>query len=360
MIAAGFAGGGGVVTGGVADGGEGFTPGALGFAFRVEAALAVVKIETVDRGEDVDERGGGVEGGDDEGEVALEEGLDAVGTELVALGFATLVEPSAARLAVGRERDGVVGEVVGVGVDVDVVVVQSPEGAARGAEAAEGAEIVERAEGREGRENVGEAVVIAPALPRVDDREGIGEAVVEGAGEAGGVVGVAAAPEIEDEASGFLGDAGRGGFVVERAVADGAVEGAGETGQEGEGGVGVRAELVEAARGIDVAIVDGRVAGREQREAAGEIETDVARREVVAAGAGAEGLRIDDAVAVAVVDARGGLIGGVEREGGEGIGALDFEAEGGAVGPGGDGERERIVVDAHGVDDAVAAGGVAF
>ena len=67
----------------------------------------------------------------------------------------------------------------------------------------------------------------------------------------------------------------------------------------------MRVQSVHLAGGFHLQMIHRRVGGHQQGHTVVEVEPDMAGGEVVATGAGPEGLGLLDAVAVAVVHARG-------------------------------------------------------
>ncbi len=99
----------------------------------------------------------------------------------------------------------------------------------------------------------------------------------------------------------------------------------------------MRLQGVGSGSGLDLEMVGGRVTRDQQAEAGAgsgvKFQADVAAGQVVSAPAGAESLRFDHAVAVAVVEAGGGPAGVAGGQIGEASVAGNLQPEAGLLGP---------------------------
>jgi hypothetical protein len=161
-------------------------------------------------------------------------------------------------------------------------------------------------------EDVGQAVVVAPALPVVPDHGGVGQSVLKCAGEAfGPFCEGASEPEVEHEAPGEVFDAGGRGAVVDVAPDLHAVPHL-AGGDEYEGLVVGHIEGEFVALGPHAQEVGNGEGAVYETAAAFKIGAHVGGREAVAFVAGCEYAGTLDDVAVARIDAENGLVPGAE------------------------------------------------
>ena len=170
------------------------TPVRGAFDLRVEAAPAIIVIHRRHRAEHVHEVSGRREALLDEFQVAIQPGSKRLRQPAVALRVAASVEPRLLRRAVGIEDDVPIGIAVGIGIEINVVVVRREEDAVALAGVRHREEVGQAAARRE---DVRQAVVIAPSLPGVLDEDGVGHAVARRAVESPRGRGVVAAPLVE-------------------------------------------------------------------------------------------------------------------------------------------------------------------
>jgi len=194
---------------------------------------------------------------------------------------------------------------LGVGIEIDVVVVQTPGDVVLVADFRDLLQVLDGPERRHRRIDIRQAIVVPPSLPDVQRQERVGQAVVDHLLHRLGDLGIAASPDVEDEPARLAGETGRGLFVVERPILSRAVERACRAWHERHRRIEMRVQRVRPARRVHLQVVRRMIARDQQRQSLVEVEPNVAGREVVPAETRTERLRLDDAVAVPVVDAGG-------------------------------------------------------
>ena len=222
-----------------------------------------------------------------------------------------MVEPRLLRRAVGIEDDVPIGIALGVGIEINIVVVRCEEDAVALAGRGHGEEVGQAAVRRE---DVRQAVVIAPALPVVLDEDGVGHAVACRAVESAGGLGVVAAPLVEAHLALDLGHAAGRLEAGNLAVGPRRRKRAAGRRHERDRRVVVGVQRVDLLLRVHGEQVGEDIAGLHQRQAAGIVRADVPRGELKAVGVQIEAAGILDHVAEARIDARGRLRGRAERQ----------------------------------------------
>ena len=195
-------------------------------------------------------------------EVSLDEGEDVVRTELVGLRITAAVDPGESWFPVGVEVDMLVGIVIGIWIEVNVIVVEAPWNVLFSAEFLKREDVFHRTEGFVGRPDVGKAIVIAPTLPVMDGQHGIDEAIANGVLHSGGDNFGGTAPNVEDKTASEIAEGSSGMFIRMLLVFDGGFKGGGGDSER------KRAVLLHVEGGVMLREIDGescrrRIDGRE-------------------------------------------------------------------------------------------------
>ena len=230
-----------------------------------------------------------------------------VWAELVGLRVAAAVDPGEIGFPVGVEVDMLVGIVIGVWIEINVVVVEPPWNVVFAADGLDAEKVVHRAEGFVWRPYVRKTVVVAPTLPAVDGQHGIDEPVADGVRHVVADGCGVSAPDVEDEAACEIAESSGGMLVRVLPVFEGGFEGGGGDG-EGERAVFLHAEGGVVFGEIDVKPRRRRVDGRQNTVSVREIQTEMGGRDIVAAEAHDERLWITDDVAMTVNDLFDGIM----------------------------------------------------
>src|ERR1039458_283856 len=161
------------------------------------------------RSQYIDEVRGGRKAFLNEPDVSLHKWQDPVGARAIRLRFPPRVKPRTLRATVLQKGDVGVGEAIRVGIEVSVVIVGRKQHSVLLANINKATEFLQGAQLGIWRVKVRQAIVITPALPRVPNHHGVGEAVTKGAREACSAHGIAPTtptPEVEYEAAGQFRD----------------------------------------------------------------------------------------------------------------------------------------------------------
>ncbi len=213
-----FGGGGGVAAEHVADGREGLAPILSRLDHGMVVAVGIIPVRRFDGGEDIDERRGGMDVLQNAFIVAFDERQDAVRAELVGLRVTMLVVPCGVglRIVLVEDWEGdvvvarlvaeigeLVGEIIRIGIYVDVVVVEAPRYVVRFADGFDFLRLFDSAPRRTRRPDVRQSVVVAPTLPVMDGQHGVCHTVTYCLRETcdKGWGAFRAMPDVEDEAT---------------------------------------------------------------------------------------------------------------------------------------------------------------
>ena len=182
-------------------------PTVAGLDERMKIPRAVVVGEHMDRRENIDEIGVGL--GKElftEGHIPLKEGEYPMGAESVTLGLSAVVDPCLGGVPFTLEHNIIICKSLGVGIEVDVVVVKSERNVVRQTQIDQRSEILKRPAYRirlAGPPNIGKLHVIAPALPHLIDEQRVGDPIGKGLLDLACVLGIGGVPDIEDQTAGL-------------------------------------------------------------------------------------------------------------------------------------------------------------
>ena len=311
----------------ILDPAERFTPVLPRLQHRMERSRPVIEIEHIDRSEDIDEVMCRPQVRLDPFEVSPHERHDVVRPPTIALRPAIVVQPRLDRLAVFHEGDVVIAVAGRVGIEIDVVIVQAPRDVLGPADLADLEHILDGPHRRVRRVDIRQAVIVAPPLPDMQGQQTIGQAVIDQPLHRLGDLGVSPAPDIKHKPPRLASHARRGLLVIHRPIPNRAVERAFVAGHKGQRRVIVRVQRVHLLLRGNIQVIRRIVRRHKQRQAVVELETHMTGRQIVPPKSRAKGLRLDDAVTVAVIDLLGRTIERASRQVGDPLGAVELDPQ---------------------------------
>jgi len=134
------------------------------------------------------------------------------------------------------------------------------------------------------RIDVGQPVVVAPALPDVLDEHRVGQPIACREFDPAGRLLVVAAPLVQADLAQDIGDAGGGLKVGDRAIGPRRGKGTARRRQQGQRRVVVRVQRIHPGVRVHAQQIGKHIAGLQQGDAVGKVQADVPRRQLKAVG----------------------------------------------------------------------------